>query len=42
WHNPYLLAALLSGLLAWLSKNVLLTTVVGMGSFLLLKLVVLA
>ncbi|EGQ9611772.1 AzlD domain-containing protein [Vibrio cholerae] len=42
WNNPYLLAALLSGVLAWLSKNVLLTTVVGMGSFLLLKLVVLA
>jgi len=42
WNNPYLLAALLAGLLAWVSKNVLLTTVVSMGSFLLLKLVVFA
>lgn len=38
--NPYLWAALLAAILAWRSKNVLLTTVVSMGVFLLLNLVV--
>lgn len=40
WNNPYLIAALLAGGVAWASKNVLLTTVVGMSAFLLLKWVV--
>ncbi|SDH18927.1 Branched-chain amino acid transport protein [Vibrio xiamenensis] len=36
--NPYLLAALLAGFLAWKTHNVLLTTIVSMGVFLVLKL----
>ncbi|PJC86770.1 branched-chain amino acid ABC transporter [Vibrio sp. HA2012] len=38
--NPYLLAAILAALIAWKTKNVLLTTVVSMGLFLVLKLAV--
>ncbi|WJG24517.1 AzlD domain-containing protein [Vibrio furnissii] len=38
--NPYIWAALLAGLLAWRTKNILLTTVVSMAVFLLLNLVV--
>lgn len=40
--NPYLWSALLAGLLAWKTKNVLLTTVISMGVFLLLNLSILA
>ena len=36
--NPYLLAAVLAALIAWKTKNVLLTTVVSMGVFLALHL----
>lgn len=39
-NNPYIWAALLAGLLAWRTKNILLTTVVSMAVFLLLNLVV--
>ncbi|KGK14171.1 branched-chain amino acid ABC transporter [Vibrio navarrensis] len=39
-HNPYILAALLAAFIAWKSKNVLLTTIVSMAVFLLLKLLV--
>lgn len=39
-QNPYLWAALLAAILAWKSKNVLLTTVLSMSVFLLLNLVV--
>jgi len=38
--NPYLWAAALAGAIAWKSKNVLLTTVISMGVFLVLNLVV--
>ncbi|MDX1321192.1 MAG: AzlD domain-containing protein [Oceanospirillum sp.] len=41
WDNPYLLAALLCVVLARFTGNVLLTTVLGMGSFVLLKQLVL-
>ena len=37
-NNPYLLAAVLAALIAWKTKNVLLTTVVSMGVFLALHL----
>ncbi|EGQ8173207.1 AzlD domain-containing protein [Vibrio vulnificus] len=37
-QNPYLLAAFIAALIAWRSKNVLLTTIVSMFLFLLLKL----
>ncbi len=36
-HNPYFIAALLAAILAWKSKNILLTTVVSMLVFLLLN-----
>lgn len=36
-HNPYLLGALVAALIAWKSKNVLLTTIISMILFLLLK-----
>jgi len=39
-HNPYLWAALLAGIIAWKTKNVLLTTVVSMTVFLILNLIV--
>lgn len=39
-NNPYLWAAVLAGLIAWKTKNVLLTTVVSMAVFLILNLVV--
>ncbi len=35
--NPFLLAAILAGILAWKTHNVLLTTVVSMAVFLILK-----
>ncbi|MCE0494494.1 AzlD domain-containing protein [Vibrio salinus] len=38
--NPYLLSALLAALLAWKTRNVLLTTVISMFVFLFLNLVV--
>jgi len=38
--NPYIWAAVLAGIIAWKTKNVLLTTVVSMAVFLLLNLVV--
>lgn len=37
-HNPYLIAAMAAALIAWKTKNVLLTTLVSLGLFLLLKL----
>ncbi|MBF9002416.1 MULTISPECIES: AzlD domain-containing protein [Vibrio] len=37
--NPYIWASLLAGILAWKTKNVLLTTVVSMAVFLMLNLV---
>ncbi|EGR0633411.1 branched-chain amino acid ABC transporter [Vibrio vulnificus] len=37
-QNPYLLAALVAALIAWRSKNVLLTTIVSMFLFFILKL----
>ena len=37
--NPYIWASLLAGVLAWKTKNVLLTTVASMAIFLLLNLV---
>ncbi len=37
--NPYIWASLLAGILAWKTKNVLLTTVASMAVFLLLNLV---
>ena len=37
-NNPYLIAAALAALIAWRTKNVLLTTVASMGVFLVLKL----
>ncbi|MCW8332403.1 AzlD domain-containing protein [Vibrio paucivorans] len=40
--NPFLWAALLAGLIAWKTKNVLLTTISSMVVFLILKLVVFA
>ncbi len=39
-QNPYLWAAALAGIIAWKTKNVLLTTVVSMAVFLILNLVV--
>ncbi|MDW2020014.1 AzlD domain-containing protein, partial [Vibrio sp. 704] len=36
-QNPFLLAATLAALIAYLTKNVLLTTVVSMVAFLLLR-----
>lgn len=36
--NPYLIAAIIAALLAWKTKNVLLTTIVSMVIFLALKL----
>lgn len=39
-QNPYLWAAILAGIIAWKTKNVLLTTVISMMAFLLLNLVV--
>lgn len=41
-NNPYLWAAVLAALLAWKTKNVLLTTVLSMAVFLLLNLVIFA
>ncbi|MCF7362180.1 MULTISPECIES: AzlD domain-containing protein [Vibrio] len=38
--NPYLWAAVLAGIIAWKTNNVLLTTVVSMAVFLVLNLVV--
>ncbi len=38
--NPYMWAALLAGVIAWKTKNVLLTTVISMVGFLILNLVV--
>ncbi len=38
--NPYLWAAALAGVIAWKTKNVLLTTVISMAVFLILNLVV--
>lgn len=38
--NPYMWAAIVAGILAWKTKNVLLTTVASMAIFLLLNLVV--
>ncbi|WP_070969547.1 AzlD domain-containing protein [Vibrio sonorensis] len=35
--NPYILGAILAALLAWFTKNVLLTTLVSMGAFLILN-----
>jgi branched-subunit amino acid transport protein len=40
FDNPYLWAATLAVLIAWKTKNVLMTTVVSMGVFLLLNLIV--
>jgi branched-subunit amino acid transport protein len=40
-QNPYLWAATLAGVIAWKTKNVLLTTVISMVTFLILNLVVL-
>ncbi|MDW6005066.1 AzlD domain-containing protein [Vibrio mangrovi] len=40
WQNPYIWAALLAGMIAWKTRNVLLTTVLSMMVFLLLHLVV--
>ncbi|MCR9771029.1 AzlD domain-containing protein [Vibrio harveyi] len=37
WQNPFLLAALLAAAIAYLTKNVLLTTIVSMVAFLLLR-----
>ncbi|WP_165313508.1 AzlD domain-containing protein [Vibrio ziniensis] len=39
-HNPYLWAAMLAGIIAWKTKNVLLTVVVSMAAFLVLNLIV--
>ncbi|CAH8194503.1 MULTISPECIES: AzlD domain-containing protein [Vibrio] len=39
-HNPYLWAAALAGLIAWKTKNVLLTTVASMVVFLVLNLII--
>lgn len=36
-HNPFLLAAIIAAVIAYLTKNVLLTTVVSMVAFLLLR-----
>ncbi|QUJ70180.1 AzlD domain-containing protein (plasmid) [Photobacterium sp. GJ3] len=33
WSNPYLIGALVSALIAWKTKNVLLTAVIGMAVF---------
>ncbi|ATC59230.1 AzlD domain-containing protein [Vibrio anguillarum] len=41
-HNPYLWAAALAGLIAWKTKNVLLTTIISMATFFLLNLTLLA
>ncbi|SHO57072.1 AzlD domain-containing protein [Vibrio quintilis] len=41
WHNPYLWSALLAGLIAWKTKNVLFTTISSMTVFLVLHLWVL-
>jgi len=41
WDNPYLLSGVLSCVIARLTGNVLLTTLLGMGAFVLLKQVVL-
>lgn len=38
-ENPYLVAAVIAALIAWKTSNVLLTTIVSMVIFLLLKLV---
>lgn len=38
--NPYIWASLLAGILAWKTKNVLLTTMISMAVFLLLNLVI--
>ncbi|MEF1251017.1 AzlD domain-containing protein [Vibrio owensii] len=37
WQNPFLLAALLAAAIAYFTKNVLLTTIVSMVAFLLLR-----
>ncbi len=42
YHNPYLWGALTAALIAWKTRNVLLTTVLSMMIFLLLNLVVFA
>ncbi|GLO62720.1 branched-chain amino acid ABC transporter [Vibrio sp. MACH09] len=39
-NNPYFIAALLAALLAWKSKNILITATISMAAFLLLKLVI--
>ncbi|WP_329353848.1 AzlD domain-containing protein [Vibrio natriegens] len=36
-QNPFLLAAIIAVLIAYLTKNVLMTTIVSMGAFLLLR-----
>ncbi|MCA2018694.1 AzlD domain-containing protein [Vibrio tritonius] len=41
-HNPYLWAAILAALIAWKTRNVLLTTVISMVVFLVLNLWVFA
>jgi branched-subunit amino acid transport protein len=38
-HNPYLWSALLAGVIAWKTRNVLLTTVISMSVFVVLNLV---
>jgi branched-subunit amino acid transport protein len=37
WGNPYLLAGIASALIAWKSRNLLLTIVAGMSLFVLLN-----
>lgn len=37
WHNPYLLGAIISIAIAYISRNLLLTIALGMASFLVLK-----
>jgi branched-subunit amino acid transport protein len=40
FNNPYLIGAILTALLMWKTKNILLTTILSMAVFLFLKLVV--
>jgi branched-subunit amino acid transport protein len=42
WHNPQLYAGLIAILVAWRTKNVLLTILTGMGALLLLQLLLIA
>ncbi len=39
-HNPYLWSALVAACIAWITKNVLLTTILSMAVFLILNLVI--